>query len=182
MNVAVMPEMPLARPKFLAATFDGLYRQLSAMLEAVPSMLPLGPDRVRVDSIRIAPALFEARSSGRKVDHGGNQGHAWALERVLRAKPQDAQEFDPVTVFEIAGEDFCVDGHHRLAVYRNVLGAAALVPVVRIGGTLGGAVAASVQANSKLFIQMNHSERQEAAWKLVKIGQGANGSKPSCPA
>jgi hypothetical protein len=126
-----------------------------------------------VGDIKVAPPLFAARSSGRKDDHGGHKGHAWSLERVLRAKPQDAQEFDPITVFEIAGEDFCVDGHHRLVVYRAVLGGAASVPVFRIGGTLGDAIAASVQANTKLFLQMNHAERQEAAWKPVKIAHGS---------
>lgn len=146
---------------------------LYARLADNPPVKPLGPDRVRVEDVRVAPALFEARSSGRDQDHGGHKGHAWSLERVLRAKPLDTREFDPITVFEIAGDDFCVDGHHRLAVYRAVVGGAAFIPVVRIGGTLSEAIALSVQANTKLFLQMNHAQRQEAAWKLVKIAHGS---------
>jgi len=161
------------QPEALAATFDALFRQLAARLEEAPSTRPLGPDRIPVREIRTAAALFAARSSGRADDLGSDQGHARELERALRAMPEDAREFDPLVVFEIAGTDFCVDGHHRLAVYRAVSGPTALVPVVRIGGTLGHAVAASVQANSMTFLPMSRAERQEAAWKLVKIGQGS---------
>ncbi|MEQ9245097.1 MAG: hypothetical protein RLO21_03840 [Nitratireductor sp.] len=173
MNAAPLQLGALNQCEPLGTTFDKLYRQLSARMTGAAPVKPLGQDRVRVENVKVAPALFEARSSGREHDHGGQTGHAWLLERALRAKPSDAQEFDPITVFEIAGDDFCVDGHHRLAVYRAVLGGDATIPVVRIGGTLGDAIAASVQANTKLFLQMNHAERQEAAWKLVKIGHGS---------
>lgn len=174
MNLAVSQQQRAApRLRSLATTFDALHNQLAARLEKASRMLPLGADRVSVGSIKTAPALFAARSSGRRDDHGDDQGHARELERALRAKPEDAREFDPITVYEIDGEDFCVDGHHRLAVYRKVLSPAKHVPVVRIGGTLADAIAASVRANSGLFLQMNYSERQEAAWKLVKIGYGS---------
>lgn len=180
MSVATaIPQQLASRSQPLDATFDALHRQLSIRLEVATSILPLGDDRVAVGTIKVAPALFAARSSGRRDDHGGDQGHARELERALRAKPEDAREFDPLVVYEIDGEDFCIDGHHRLAVYHKVVTPATFIPVVRIGGTLGDAVAASVKANSSLFLQMNHAERQEAAWKLVKIGYGSKREQAS---
>jgi len=155
------------------ATFDALFRQLSARLDEVPSVKPLGADRVAASAVRALPELFAARSSGRARDRGCFDGHAIALERTLRAMPEGERAFAPVTVFEVAGADYCVDGHHRLAVYVKVLGPDALVPVERIGGTLGDAVARSVAANNVTFLPMRLTERQEAAWKLVKIGQGS---------
>ncbi|MEJ5084143.1 hypothetical protein CQ059_01275 [Brucella pseudogrignonensis] len=155
-------------------TFGVTFRKLvKAMNEYPPDARrkPLGPDKVALKSIRRVPTLFAARSSGRATDTGGYQEQAHELHRVLRAMPKDARYFDPITVFEIVGQDYCVDGHHRIAAYyaAEITGK---VPVLRIGGTLSAAIEAGIKSNSKTVLPMTLEERKEAAWKLVRIGHG----------
>lgn len=155
-------------------TFGVTFRKLVKAINDYPLSArrrPLGPDQVTLKSIRRLPTLFAARSSGRATDAGGYQEQAKELHRVLNAMPKDARYFDPITVFEIAGQDYCVDGHHRIAAYHSAK-VTGRVPVNRIGGTLSDAIEAGIKANSKTFLPMTLSERQEAAWKLIRIGHG----------
>lgn len=155
-------------------TFGMTFRMIVKAMNDYPPdarRKPLGSDQVTLKSIRRAPTLFAARSSGRANDTGGYQEQAHELHRVLKAMPKDARHFDPITVFEIAGQDYCVDGHHRIAAY-HAAKVTGKVPVVRIGGTLSEAIEAGIKANAKTTLPMSQTERQEAAWKLVRIGHG----------
>lgn len=148
-------------------TFGATFRKLVKAINDHPSdarRRPIGPDQVTLKSIRRAPTLFAARSSGRGKDTGGYQEQARELHRALKAMPKEARFFDPITVFEIAGQDYCVDGHHRIAAY-HAAKATGKVPVVRIGGSLSEAIEAGIRANSKTVLPMTHQERRESAWK-----------------
>ncbi|WP_312795458.1 hypothetical protein [Tianweitania sp.] len=116
--------------------------------------------------------VFAARSSGREGDNGGFTFHAKVLGRALQAKPDEEALLDPITVYEIAGADYCVDGHHRLAAYRAHR-RGFKVPVVRIGGSLADALVESGRANSRHFLPLSHTQRQALAWKFVVIGKGS---------
>lgn len=155
-------------------TFSTTYRNLAKAIEEYPNdapRKPLGADSVPVKSIRIAPTLFAARSSGRSNDPGGYNEQARELHRAFKALPEGERYFDPITVYEVAGQDYCIDGHHRLAVYRTAK-VTGKVPVRRIGGTLEEAVRAGIEINAKTQLPMTLQERQEAAWKLVRLGHG----------
>lgn len=156
-------------------TFDEAFRDLNAKIDAYSQdkpMKPLGDDMVNLSSIRMIPTLFSPRSSGRSKDRGDYAGHAQELTRALKTMPEGEKHLDPIVVYEAAGQDYCVDGHHRLHAYRKAK-VAGKVPVRRIGGTLSEAIAAGVAANSKHVLPMTRAERHEAAWKLVKIEHGS---------
>ncbi|MCG6114232.1 MAG: hypothetical protein MEQ84_03450 [Mesorhizobium sp.] len=156
----------------MAESFDEALRRLSELETSHVARKATGPGQVRPQDIIRVPALFAARSTGKAADHGGQQHHAKELERVLSGKLRGEQFFDPITVYEVGGRDHCVDGHHRLAVYLT-RGVQEPVPVFRLGGTLRDAIAASVRLNSKTFLPMDRKQREEAAWKLVKISHGS---------
>lgn len=155
-------------------TFDEAFARLNILIQEYPKDKPkrtLGPTSVQLRSIKRLPQLFSVRSSGRSKDNGGSQEHADALVRTLKAKPQGERWLDPVVVFEVAGVDYCVDGHHRIVAYKRAK-VQGKVPVTRIGGSLADAIAASVKLNSKVILPLTREQRHEAAWKLVKIGHG----------
>ncbi|MDP3898086.1 MAG: hypothetical protein Q8Q62_15560 [Mesorhizobium sp.] len=134
-----------------------------AGLEAAdrPLWLPL-------TSIKTAPVLFQMRE-GDTEGGATDPGHVLTLLRALRAKPAEARTLDPVLVFGIAEDAYCIDGHHRLAAYRDAK-VTGPVPVEWFRGTLEGAVGEAISRNQKAKLQMGSGERMEGAWRLVVIG------------
>lgn len=81
-----------------------------------------------------------------------------------------------VTVLRAGGKTFLVDGHHRLEAFRVYAGRQSAgerfeVPVAYFSGTPSEAVFASIIANSRHGVRLTASERTDAAWKLVLIGE-----------
>lgn len=81
-----------------------------------------------------------------------------------------------ITVLRVDGRTFVVDGHQRLEAFRvhaSKLGREKRfkVPVVYFVGTPAEAVYASIATNSRHGVRLTASERTDAAWKLVLIGE-----------
>lgn len=155
-------------------SFGEAFPRLLSASRAAPTVArkKIGKDIVRASSVRTAPEVFAARSDGRAGHHGCDRGHALGLKRALDAKPVDARHLDPITVYQIGEDDYCVDGHHRLAAYLAA-GKDRRIAVTRMGGTLKDALAASVSSNAKDVLPMSRMERENAAWKLVTSGTGS---------
>jgi hypothetical protein len=87
------------------------------------------------------------------------------IDELTRALRQGAT-VDPVTVWW-AGKWFLVDGHHRMAAWKEAIGPDAVVPVRVLQGSLSEALAASVGLNYKTKLRMTKGERTGAAWFLT---------------
>lgn len=126
-----------------------------------PLWLPLA-------DIKTATALFQMRD-GDAEGGATDPGHVLTLVRALRSKPADARTLDPVLVFGIGPDAYCIDGHHRLAAYRDAK-VTGPVPVEWFNGTLEGAVGEAISRNQKSKLQMGSGEKMEGAWRLVVTG------------
>lgn len=81
-----------------------------------------------------------------------------------------------ITVLRVGGRTFVIDGHQRLEAFRAHASKAGRgtrfrVPVAYFVGTPAEAVFASIATNSRHGVRLSASERTDAAWKLVLIGE-----------
>jgi hypothetical protein len=125
-----------------------------AASEQQPTQLP---DHLPLKAIATLPALFQPR--------GLAENHVYELTRVAKSGAM----LDPVTVIQIGSTPYLVDGHHRREAYiaANVTKP---VPVAYFRGTVEEAVLEAGRANSKAKQPMTNTERQDFAWRLVKMG------------
>jgi ParB-like chromosome segregation protein Spo0J len=117
------------------------------------------PSRVPLADIREYPDVFQPRG------HDVVEQHVETLVRVIRT--QGALE--PIKVAQIGDEVVVIDGHHRVAAYSRA-NATSDVPVVFFEGTLEDAVLEAGRSNSQAKLQMDNQERQDFAWRLVRMG------------
>ncbi|MER8486505.1 hypothetical protein [Mesorhizobium sp. M1322] len=126
------------------------------------------PDKLPLTAIKTAPGLFQARA-GAAEEGDVDAGHVLALVRALEAKPAGARTLDPVTVFAIGTDAYCIDGHHRLGAYR-AFKATSSIPVEWFEGSLEQAIVEAIERNQKAKLPMKPMERMEGAWTLVLTG------------
>jgi ParB-like chromosome segregation protein Spo0J len=146
---------------------DGLALDGLRMIENLPSTpeeADTQPRRVPFGQIETA-AVFNSRD---RLDEQKLAG----LVQVLAA----GGKLPALTVLRRAGRTFLVDGHYRLEAWRlhaakNGRGTNFAVPVSVFCGSPADAVFASVQTNSQHGLALTTSERTDAAWKLVLIGE-----------
>ncbi|MEK1888259.1 MAG: ParB/RepB/Spo0J family partition protein [Phyllobacterium sp.] len=151
-------------------TFNEALTELAkAEHEYAGTKKPLGEAIVARRSLKRLPSLFSSRTKGTHDDVGGYEEHVRDLEKALSLTGDNRLE--PIVVFEVAGVDYVVDGHHRYAAYKNAK--VDQIPVVRIGGTLKDAVVAGLDGNTRMRLPLTKWERHEAAWKLVKMRHGS---------
>jgi len=91
--------------------------------------------------------------------------HVEALARVIRTQGT----VEPIKVVQIGDEVAVIDGHHRVAAYSRA-GVTSNIPVVFFEGTLEEAVLEAGRSNSQAKLQMDNRERQDFAWRLVRMG------------
>src|SRR5690606_3390165 len=92
-----------------------------------------GAAEIDIARIRSCPAVFQPRGGQDEDDY-----HVRELTRALKAGGA-AAKLDPILVMGIGRDVYCVDGHHRLAAYRQAE-ASGSIPVEWFGGTLDDAV------------------------------------------
>lgn len=135
----------------LAEALEHLNAQHEASVPAddLPNALPHA-------SIKSMPEVFYTR------------GKDWSEYHVgLHCKTLQAGfELEPVLVIEIADATILVDGHHRLEAYKRVKDAPPM-PVRYFPGTPSEALLEAVRCNAQASIQMDNSQRQTCAWRLV---------------
>lgn len=133
-----------------------LLTRLKAKAEAepIPEVLP---DHLPISDIATETALFQPR--------GLAANHVHDLTRVAKS----GRLFDPLVVIQIGGTAYLVDGHHRREAYLNA-SVTAPVPVAYFSGSIEEAVLEAGRANSKAKQPMTNTERQDFAWRLVRLG------------
>jgi hypothetical protein len=120
----------------------------------LPKVLPLG-------SLTSYPELFQPK------DGGLDELLIHDLVKLLKAKRKH-EELDAILVKKIGDQNVILDGHHRAAAYERA--GRTRIPVKYHKGTIADAVLVASKANSRLKRQMTPSERQNHAWKLVRLG------------
>ena len=118
--------------------------------DALPASLPL-------TAIHTLEAVFQVREV--------NPLHVEDIARALR----DGATVPPLVILRVGKRAVVVDGHHRLEAHRKA--GVTHVPVVAFKGTVREAVLEACAANSITKQPMTLSERQDAAWCYVLLGQ-----------
>jgi ParB-like chromosome segregation protein Spo0J len=141
-------------------TSDDPAEALAELREAAKSPVtdPL-PSMLRGDAIKQKPEVFQPR--GQTLD----EHHVQVLARAIR----NQGPLDPVLVIQIGGSAYLIDGHHRLEAY-GVAGFGEPVPVEYFKGSLDEAILEAGRTNSKAKLAMTHLDRQNFAWRLVRLG------------
>jgi ParB-like chromosome segregation protein Spo0J len=124
-----------------------------AAAKPVPEVLP---DHLPISAIATETALFQPR--------GLAENHVHDLTRVAKS----GRLFDPLVVIQIGGAAYLVDGHHRREAYLNAK-VAQPIPVTYFAGSVEEAVLEAGRANSKAKQPMTNTERQDFAWRLVRL-------------
>jgi len=122
-----------------------------------------GAAEIDIARIRSCPAVFQPRGGKDEDDY-----HVRELTRALKAGGATAK-LDPVLVMRIGRDVYCVDGHHRLAAYREAE-ASGPIPVEWFDGKLDDAVGEAIKRNSRDKLPMSRNDKLEAAWRLVVLG------------
>lgn len=125
--------------------------------QPAPAVLP---DKLAWKDIHQEPALFQARGGELYEPHLSDLASAIGREGRL----------DPVEVIQVGQQAVLIEGHHRMEAYRRA-NVTEGVPVVYFTGTVEEAVAESGRANSRAKLPMPLRERNDYAWKLVKLGR-----------
>ncbi|MEE2953030.1 MAG: ParB N-terminal domain-containing protein [Pseudomonadota bacterium] len=150
-------------PKGTAAEKDRVER------EALKGTREDRPATLRLRDIHTCPAVFQPRlGDGR--NGATNPDHVQALVHQLDTMPADARRLEPITLYAVGRRFYVVDGHHRRAAYEEA-GITDGVPVRHLEGTLEEAIHAALEMNSRAHLGMTNAERNEAAWRLVCIGE-----------
>lgn len=118
----------------------------------LPKCLPL-------TSIDQLANVFQTRN-------GIDDWHVDQLARIIRAN--DAP-LDALLVWPAAPLNMLLDGHHRVAAYEQARWKGP-IPVRWFGGGALDALMTAGLANSKAKLSMTSRERQDYAWRLVRIG------------
>lgn len=116
---------------------------------------------VSISEITQVPHLFQPREV--EVD----PNHVADLVRVIGP---NRQRLDPVLVWQCGEAMILLDGHHRLAAY-NECRMYHGIPVECFYGSIEDAVKKSGTLNGKTFKPMNGTERNNYAWRLVRLGK-----------
>ena len=132
--------------------FDKLRREAQKQ-----SPKPL-PDRIKLSSIKLMPELFQPR-------RGMDDKHVSDLRRRLR----NDSDLDPVWVLQVGSRAYLIEGHHRLQAYKEE--GKPDIPIKPFKGTIEQAVAFAGRANSRLKLSMTNGERQNYAWRLVRLNE-----------
>lgn len=120
------------------------------------------PAALMVAKIKTCPQLFQHRAPSE-----------WASNAHVRELTRGAQvgALDPVAVWWNGKHWVCIDGHHRLLAYQAARMMGREVPVQVFEGTPADAVAEAARRNTRDKLAMSRSEKTNAAWRLVIIGE-----------
>jgi hypothetical protein len=116
------------------------------------------------NSIVVAEKVFQWRLLDTDVVNREDHILDMANAVVDSNKPLDA-----ILVFPVGDKFYVVDGHHRLAAYHTARWIGP-IPATVFSGTLEEAYLGALSLNSRNKLSMTKSDKQEAAWKLVKLG------------
>lgn len=113
--------------------------------------------------------MFQPRQ-GKSRDGAHYRDHVEALVHQLDTMPRDARVLEPILVYAVGRSFDALDGRHRRAAY-EAAGITDGIPVEHFTGTIEEAVREAYRLNSRVHLNLEKSERNEAAWRLVCIGE-----------
>jgi hypothetical protein len=119
-------------------------------------------------SIVVAEKVFQWRLFD--TDVANREEHILSMANVIAdsGKPLDA-----ILVFQVGAKFYVIDGHHRLAAYDTAKWIGA-IPAKAFGGTFDQAYLEALRLNSRNKLPMTKEDKQEAAWRLVKLQDGSS--------
>lgn len=114
-------------------------------------------------AIRTAPSVFQPRQFfGGDVD----KYHVKELKRSLLVGTTGM--LSPILVMQIGSRPYCIDGHHRLAAYKDA-NITSPIPVEWFEGTISEAAREAVVCNAQDKLPMSRIAKLEAAWRMVVL-------------
>jgi hypothetical protein len=123
-----------------------------------------GALKLRRGSIVVAAKVFQWRLPNEDVVNREEHILNMANAVVDSSKPLEA-----ILVFPAGDKFYVMDGHHRLAAYDTARWSGA-IPATAFVGTLREAYLEALRLNSRNKLPMTKGDKQEAAWRLVKLG------------
>ncbi len=124
------------------------------------------PRAIHHSRLKIVPALFQPRIIKEDEDH---------VTELHTALAQSGR-LDAVKVFPIADSFYLIDGHHRVAAYREAEDAGesdGMVPVTYLSSrSLDDAIAYGARENAKARKRLERWELTAWTWEIVKSGSG----------
>lgn len=166
MELSSRPKELFRSPNRMEAGADR-ERLIAKELEASGSTV-LAPQALEIGSIIELPSLFQPRGWSLEMWAGNSVEHVRRMARVLKG----GKALDPLLVMSFGNEWYLVDGHHRLAAYREAKWVAP-IPVVALQSALSGiarvslAEDESLAQNSKNTLNLNDREKTDAAWRAI---------------
>ena len=142
---------------------------------AVPT--PFGKGLSLAD-INECPPLFQPRGDSLNYAPGRSAEHIAELTRGLRR----GEPLVPVTVVAFGPHWYLVDGHHRLAAYRqakwrNLIPATAETGEAKGVARVVWAVDLSTAGNRDNKLSMSTRDKADAAWRRLVAAEGQRGAK-----
>lgn len=129
---------------------------------AAPAPLPA---KLRASDIIIVEKVFQHRRLSRHQSQ-------WHIRQLART-PKDSRMLAPILVWWAGKGWVVVDGHHRLEAYREAGWGSAEIAVSCLTGTLEEALLEGAKANCRPTLQMDKSERLNAAWRLTLLAESS---------
>lgn len=123
---------------------------------------PRKPKALHINEITTDTELFQPRD-----DTEGLLEYETHIETLTRVA-KDGRNLEPIKVFPVGDDFFCIDGHCRLAAYEKAL-ISRKVPVEVFKGDAYQAFAASIGGNSKDKLALSKEEKSQNAWRLVLL-------------
>ncbi|MCM8557674.1 ParB/RepB/Spo0J family partition protein [Sphingomicrobium sediminis] len=138
---------------------------------------PNASSEILASDVLVAPAHFQPRGDSLVMRYGASRSHITEMAKVVSG----GGRLDPMTVVSFGPRYVLLDGHHRLAAYReaNFSGA---IPVEVLDCDKEGldrikwAMAESSKRNIKDKLPMSKDDKQDNAWRIT-VAQGLELSK-----
>ncbi|MES2909533.1 MAG: ParB/Srx family N-terminal domain-containing protein [Pseudomonadota bacterium] len=129
---------------------------------ATPTPLPV---TLRASDIVVVEKVFQHRDPSKHQSR-------WHIRQLART-PKDGRMLAPILVWWAGTGWVVVDGHHRLEAYRAADWGSEEIAVSCLTGTLEEALLEGAKANCRPTLQMDKSERLNAAWRLTLLAGGS---------
>lgn len=140
--------------------------QALAMLQATKDLCqddPATPNQIHHKDVERIPNVFQVR--------GGVVVQSHVSELLVLLK--QGRKLDPITLWRCGRHALLVDGHHRIAAYKQYelhVKKPVPVPCEWFEGSAVQAMEVAAETNTKVKLPMTHAQRTDFAWKMVKAG------------